>query len=74
MTSQAVVKDYVELGFDKLPEKMEFFRELLYSKAELPLVIYGHCEVMTKCSTYHVVIHTLQAGTDRTGEVVCMSV
>lgn len=47
------MKDYVESSYDNLPEKMQFFRELLYSKAELPLVIYGHCE----------------AGTDRTGEV-----
>ena len=45
------MKDYVEYGFDKLPNKMEFFRELLYTKAELPLVIYGHCEV---CITLHV--------------------
>jgi len=24
---------------------MQFMRELLYTKAKLPLVIYGHCEV-----------------------------
>ena len=39
------MKDYIESTYDNLPKKMEFFRELLYSKAELPLVIYGHCEV-----------------------------
>ncbi|XP_065920115.1 uncharacterized protein [Dysidea avara] len=47
------VKAYVENGFDKLPEKMKFFRDLLYTKGDRPIVIYGHCE----------------AGTDRTGEV-----
>jgi len=35
----------VENGFDKLPEKMKFFRDLLYMKGDRPIIIYGHCEV-----------------------------
>ena len=40
---QDVVKEYVELSFDKLPGLMEEFRDLLTGKG--PAVIYSHCEV-----------------------------
>ena len=40
------MKGYVEeLSFDDLPKLMEFFRQLLLTKASKPVVIYGHCEV-----------------------------
>ena len=40
---QAVVKDYVELSFDKLPSIMEFLRGLLTQEG--PVIVYTHCEV-----------------------------
>ena len=52
------MKDYIELTYDNLPKKMEFFRELLYSKAELPLVIYGHCEV-NNSSLYNMTLSSI---------------
>lgn len=49
-----VVKEYIEvLSHDKLNNVMSYFRKVLVTRRDKPVVIYGHCE----------------AGTDRTGEV-----
>ena len=41
--AQDIVKGYIELSFDKLPELMSYLHSLLMQPS--PTVIYTHCEV-----------------------------
>ena len=54
---QDIIKEYIDLSFDKLPKLMTYFHDLLTLPS--PTVIYSHCEVSISFFTLHGVTYLL---------------